>query len=198
MSRDDGFAVADTDTGLMADPKVLALARRVRDTTRTLAAVALWDAVRLASWKAGRRLTLDETLPGWVLDPVDDLADHLVAVGLLDAERRVPEHSWEGWFGPARDRRDRFRVLGARGGVATRDARAVPPGAAPGTPPAVARPSVLPSDRPGPAAATAGNGPRRTTEKGPVPVAGVLGTFAEEMAKNGWPPPPTKGKEDKS
>jgi hypothetical protein len=118
MSRDDGFEVADTDTGMLADPKILALARRLHDSIRTGAAIALYDAVRLASWKAGQRLTLDETAPGWWLEPFDDLAAELVAVRLLDDERRVPEHAFEGWFGPARDRRERYRELGSKGGQA--------------------------------------------------------------------------------
>jgi hypothetical protein len=105
MTRDDGFPIADTDTGMLSDPKVLALARRLHDSIRTGAAIALYDAVRLASWKAGCRLTLDETVPGWWLDPVDDLAAELVAVDLLDSERRLPAHAWEGWFGPAFGRR---------------------------------------------------------------------------------------------
>jgi len=120
MSRADGFDVADTDTGLMADPKVLVLARRLRDSSRTGAALALYESVRLASWKAGRRLTLDESLPGWWLDPVDELAEHLVAVGLLDAERRIPEHAWEGWFGPALDRKLESRRKAIFGGLVSR------------------------------------------------------------------------------
>lgn len=112
MSR-DGFAIADTDTGLMADAKVLALARLQRDPIRTAAAITLYEAVRLASWKEGRRLTLDDTLPGWWLDPIDDLADALVAVKLLDAERRIPEHAWEGWYVPALER----RLTGRRGSM---------------------------------------------------------------------------------
>jgi hypothetical protein len=117
MSR-DGFAVADTDTAMMSDPKVLALARRLRDPVRTGAALALYDAVRLASWRHGCRLTLDETAPGWWLEPYDDLAGALVAAGLLDDERRIPAHAWESWYGPARDRRDQYRELGRRGGLA--------------------------------------------------------------------------------
>ena len=105
MTRADGFEIADTDTGMMADPKILALSRRLHDTIRTAAAVTLYDSVRLASWRAGRRLTLDETAPGWWLDSFEDLAGELGAVGLLDSERRIPLHAWEGWFGPARDRR---------------------------------------------------------------------------------------------
>jgi hypothetical protein len=116
MSRTDGFPVADTDTSLPSDPKVVALARRLHDSIRTGAAQSLYEDVRLASWKAGRRLTLDESLPGWWLDPFDDLADALVAVGLLDDERRLPAHAFEGWYGPARDRRQRYRDLGSKGG----------------------------------------------------------------------------------
>jgi hypothetical protein len=121
MSRDDGFSIADTDTGMLADPKVLALARRLRDPLKTGAAIALYDAVRLASWKAGERLTLDETVPGWWLDPVDDLAAALVAAGLLDDEHRIPGRAWDNWYGPARDRRQRFRDLGSKGGKAAHE-----------------------------------------------------------------------------
>lgn len=117
MSRNDGFDIADTDTGLMADPKVLALARRLRDATRTGAAITLYEAVRLASWKAGRRLTLEETVPGWWLDPVDDLAAALEAVGLLDAEHRIPGHAWLGWYGPAFERRLDARRRSVYGGL---------------------------------------------------------------------------------
>jgi len=118
MGRSDGFEIADTDTGMMSDPKILALARRLRDPIRTLACVALYDAVRLASWRSGRRLRLDETIPGWVLEPVDDLIAHLIAVHLLDPDQRIPIHAWEGWYGPARDRRERYRQLGSKGGLA--------------------------------------------------------------------------------
>ena len=123
MTRGEGFEIADTDTGMLADPKVLALARRLHDSTRTLAAVGLYDAVRLASWKAGRRLTLDETMPGWCLDPMDDLAAHLVAVGLLDAEERIPGHAWIGWYGPANERREDRRRSGQIGGLRNRGGR---------------------------------------------------------------------------
>ena len=117
MSRGLGFEVADTDTGLMADPKVLALARRLRDATRTGAAVALYDAVRLASWKAGQRLTLEETAPGWWLDPIDELAAALEAVGLIDDEHRIPAHAWAGWYGPAVERKLDVRRSQVYGGL---------------------------------------------------------------------------------
>ncbi|MGD0247805.1 MAG: hypothetical protein ABSB75_02015 [Candidatus Limnocylindrales bacterium] len=121
MSRDDGFSIADTDTGMLSDPKILTLARQLRDPIRTGAAIALYDAVRLASWKAGRRLTLEETVPGWWLDPFDELAAALVSAGLIDDEHRIPAHAWESWYGPARDRRQRLRDLGSKGGKAAHE-----------------------------------------------------------------------------
>jgi hypothetical protein len=116
MTRGAGFAIADTDTGMLADRKVLALARRLHDPIRTGAAIALYDAVRLASWKDGNRLTLEETIPGWWLDPYEDLAVALVEAELLDAERRIPVSAWRGWFEAAWNRRQRYRELGAKGG----------------------------------------------------------------------------------
>lgn len=118
MSRGDGFEIADTDTGMLSDPKVVALARRLRDAAKTMTAIGLYDAVRLGSWGCGRRLTLEETLPGWWLDPIDEWVAHLIAVGLLDDEHRIPEHAWQGWYGPAFARRQRYRDLGSRGGLA--------------------------------------------------------------------------------
>lgn len=186
MSRDDGFAIADTDTGLMADPKVLALARRLRDSTRTGAALALYDAVRLASWKAGERLTLDETVPGWWLDPYDDLADALVEVNLLDDERRIPERAWEGWYGPAFDRRERFRELGARGGRAN----ALAHGRANGRPHGVPRPSDRPTDRPIRARASADGRETPARSSGqPEPIGDVLGGLA--LVNGEWVVKPT-------
>lgn len=129
MTRGEGFDIADTDTGMLADKKVLALARRLRDATKTGAAIALYDAVRLASWKDGSRLCLDDTVPGWWLDPIDELAEALVYVGLLDEERRIPTQAWQGWFEVAWARRQRYRDLGARGGFtkAERAAQGKPP-----------------------------------------------------------------------
>ena len=162
MSRGDGFEISDTDTGMMADPKILALARRLRSSVQTLAAVALYDAVRLASWKAGCRLTLEETLPGWCIDPIDDLTGHLVAVGLLDGEHRIPAHAWAGWFGPAYERRqaaDFPRIVGGlvahgmgRDEAITEAKRRTTEARtrliAPAYNPASVRPSVRPTDRP--------------------------------------------------
>jgi hypothetical protein len=117
MSR-DGLARADTDTSLLSDPKVNALARRLRDPIRTGAALTLYEAVRLSSWREGERMALSDCLPAWWIGSDDDiaaLAFELVAVRLLDDELRIPEHAWTAWYEPARERLDdsnRRRVFG--------------------------------------------------------------------------------------
>lgn len=115
---------ADMDTGLMADPKVVAMARKLRSESTTMQAVGLYVATVLASWAAGERLTLDEAVPAWWMGSWDDLADALVEAKLLGEDRRIPDHAWEDWYEPARTRRDRFRTLGSRGGRATAEGRA--------------------------------------------------------------------------
>lgn len=137
----DGMERADIDTALMADPKVVALARKLRDESKTMNAVGLYVATVLASWSAGDRLTLDEAAPAWWLGSWDDLADALAEVKLLDSERRVPQHVWDEWFAPARSRRDRFRELGSKGGRAAHGTADAQP---------LARPNAQPLARPQP------------------------------------------------
>jgi len=118
MSRDDGFRIADVATGLMADPKVVALARRLRDSGATANHVMLFTAVILASWDAGRRVTLDQAAPAWWLDDLGPFGANLTAEGLLDEQGCIPTDTWGRWFGPARDRRAEFRARASRGGLA--------------------------------------------------------------------------------
>jgi len=103
MSRDDGFAVADVDTGLMSDPKVVRLAKR--HPTVAGEAMAAYVATVLASWKAGDRVTVEDAVPVWLQTHEAALRD----VGLLDDEGKVPVSVWDGWYGPARGRRDAKR-----------------------------------------------------------------------------------------
>lgn len=105
MSRDAGFTRADVDTGLFADPKVVRLARHVRDPQRVAAATCLYVGLVLASWKAGERVTLEESAPAWFLEPVDELQTVLLAADLVDTDGRIPVHAWSSWYEPARERR---------------------------------------------------------------------------------------------
>lgn len=115
MSGRDGFARADVDTSIYDDPKVRALARRLRDHVRTASAMTLYQATMLASWRAGRRLTIDESAPAWWLDDPSDYLVDLQAVQLLDGEGRVPEHAFEAWAGRLIDRREAAADAGREG-----------------------------------------------------------------------------------
>jgi hypothetical protein len=106
MSR-DALLRADTDTGKMSDPKVLALARRLLDPVLTSAALTLHEAVLLASWRDGERLALPDCLPAWWIAPpeiLEQLVAALIAVRLLDDEQRIPEHAFESWYSPVLER----------------------------------------------------------------------------------------------
>jgi hypothetical protein len=76
MNRDESWPVADVNTSLLHDPKVVALARQTRDPRKTAAAIALYVSLVLASWREGTRITVDAAQPAWWLEPVDDLVGH--------------------------------------------------------------------------------------------------------------------------
>ena len=110
MSRDQGFRTADIDVGLLADPKVRRLARRLKDPAAMNAAVVTYLSVLLASWDDGERICAEDVAPGW-MDELD--TSDLEAEGLLDAEGRIPERAWANWYGPAIER----RLIGQRGAI---------------------------------------------------------------------------------
>ena len=110
MSRETGFAVVDLDVGILHDPKVIKLARAIRDEERTAAHIGLYVALLAESWRTGERVRLEDALPAWWMAEVEQFAEALRDAGLIDAEDRIPERSWSGWFGPAFKRRqDRQR-----------------------------------------------------------------------------------------
>jgi hypothetical protein len=119
----DGFAVADVDVGFMHDRKVVALSRLLNDDALCAVAVVMYQAVVLASWEAGERVAIEDAQPAWLRVSLGGVRSSLEAVALIDAEGRVPEATWEGWFGPARDRRSLRRAQGRAGGLASARAR---------------------------------------------------------------------------
>lgn len=121
MSRDAGFVVADIDTGLMSDPKVVALARRLQSADGTAAHLALYLAVVLESWAGGDRVSIETAAPAWWLAELDTPKANLAAVGLLDADGRIPEHVWLGWYEPAAGRRDASRERWRRASASARE-----------------------------------------------------------------------------
>ena len=110
MSRETGFAVVDLDVGILHDPKVIKLARAIRDEERTAAHIGLYVALLAESWRTGERVRLEDALPAWWMADIEQYAKALRDAGLIDADDRIPEKSWSGWFGPAFKRRqDRQR-----------------------------------------------------------------------------------------
>jgi hypothetical protein len=122
MSRDDGFPIADVDPALLDDPKIRALVRATKDEAAIARAVVAYIATVLRSWAHGDRQTLTDAAPLW-LSGIDDLAERLAAVGLVDAEGRIPERGWENWFRPAWERREKKRAGGRIGGIRSWEAR---------------------------------------------------------------------------
>lgn len=111
MSRDQGFDVMDVSTAIIHDPKVRKLARFAPDHAGV--AFTAYMAVMAESWKAGRRVPLDDAWPPFL--PYDQsAAEALAHVGLLDSKGLIPLKAWHGWFDPASERRDRSRDRWAR------------------------------------------------------------------------------------
>lgn len=115
MTRTSGFPVADLDVGLMNDPKVKALVRRQHDEKLSTKSLLLYLTLVLESWGAGERLTLDQAAPLWITGDLATLAADLEAVGLVDADGRLPETSWTSWYGVADSRRTASRNGGVEG-----------------------------------------------------------------------------------
>lgn len=116
MSRDDGFAVADVDSGYFDDAKMRDLWQRLHDPDLMARAVCLHLSTVLASWRHGERVTVAQSAPLWIVAD-QGLLDMLHAVGLLDGEYRLSSESWTDWFLPASERRELRRQSGALGGL---------------------------------------------------------------------------------
>jgi len=130
VSRDDGWARADVDTGYFEDAKLRDLWRLVRDEAQMARAVCLHQATLLASWRQGCRVTVEQAVPLW-LTPDAELMKALRKVQLLDRRGRIPVASWAQWYEVAEQRRVRRQQAGRMGGLAsglsrTTDAQRLP------------------------------------------------------------------------
>ena len=125
MSRDDGFAVADVDSGYFDDAKMRDLWHALKDADRMARAICLHSATLLASWRQGCRVTVAQAIPLWL--PADaDLIAALQVAKLLDHYGKIPSESWKRWFGAAYGRREVRRESGRAGGLAAAQRRALP------------------------------------------------------------------------
>lgn len=111
MSRDDGFAVMDVSVAFVDDPKWRKLLRHA--PAQLGPAFIAYTATMGESWKAGRRVSVDDAWPA-LIPYSEDAVAALRHVGLLDSGGHVQSRAWRGWFGPAKARRDSFRDRWAR------------------------------------------------------------------------------------
>jgi hypothetical protein len=106
MTRSEGFAVMDVSTSICDDSKF----RRLQRETPEQVAIAFtaYIATMAESWKAGRRVTVDDAWPSFI--PYDaGVIDAMHRVKLLDGAGRVMRKAWDEWFELARQRRDTAR-----------------------------------------------------------------------------------------
>lgn len=119
MSRDEGFTIADISVGILRDRKVRRLRNANPDDADAL--TLLYVAIVLSSWEEGDRLPADEA--DTPVTPTPDRVAALRSAELLDGSNRVPEATWEVWFKPAWERRERRRSSGSAGGLRSWDKR---------------------------------------------------------------------------
>jgi hypothetical protein len=113
----------DVSTSVCDDPKF----RRLQRENPELVAVGVtaYLATMAESWKAGRRVSVEEAWPA-ILPFDKTAADALIRVGLLDRRGLLSTKAWRSWFDPARKRREQSRDRWARYN-AKRDADTTPP-----------------------------------------------------------------------
>lgn len=116
MSRDQGFRNADLDVGFLDDPKIRALVRSTKDEGLVSRCIVAYISTVTSSWADGARIKLADAAPVW-LSGLEDIEQRLRGVGLLDESGAIPEHAWQGWYGPAAQRRDDRRYEGLVGGL---------------------------------------------------------------------------------
>lgn len=125
MSRDGGATRADWDTSYMDDAKVKALWRILEPDVATMCeCLVVHEATTLATWREGRRVTVEDALPLWFPSPVAPrILDLLETVKLLDSAHRIPMKAWRGWIEPALDRIAAASEAGRKAGLASGEAR---------------------------------------------------------------------------
>jgi hypothetical protein len=171
MPRSEGFDVMDVSTSVCDDPK---FRRLFRDAPELVApAFAAYLATMAESWKAGRRVSVDDAWPAFL--PFDQaVVDALIRVALLDRRGLLSPKGWRSWYEPARERREKSRDRWTRYN-AKRDADTTLPPRGNGADTATSVPSVrpfLPSEpsvRPSaPSTRARGESTRSVAPKGPT------------------------------
>lgn len=97
----------DVSTSILHDPKVRRLQRHAPD--RWAVAMIAYVSAMCESWKAGRRVSVEDAWPvGLTYDSL--AAEALLQVGLVDANGLIVPRTWRSWFGKAKSRRAKTRA----------------------------------------------------------------------------------------
>lgn len=97
----------DVSTSIMSDPKVRKLLRIAPD--RFPVAMTAYLGLMAESWKAGRRLSVEDSWPlGMTFDQL--AVEALQHVDLIDAGGFINAKTWRSWFGKAKNRRAKSRA----------------------------------------------------------------------------------------
>jgi hypothetical protein len=113
----------DVSTSVCDDPKFRRLQRE--NPELVAASFVAYMATMAESWKAGRRVSVDDAWPAFLAFD-QAVCDALTRVGLLDRRGLVNSKAWRSWFEPARERRGKARDRWTRYN-AKRDADTTPP-----------------------------------------------------------------------
>jgi hypothetical protein len=105
MSRDGGFDIGDRSTRTLYDTQLIRAYRLAGPEI-----VIAWDAIVDESWAKGQRVAIEDALlPLPYQMDIAAVKEALISVGLLDAEGRIRQQSWDTWFVPAEERRSTKR-----------------------------------------------------------------------------------------
>lgn len=95
------------------------------------------------SWAAGERMTIRDAWVPSLPVTIEAAAEALASIGLLDKSGKVPQKSWDEWFGPAAARIDSLKARGRMGAAKRWNKREKAiNGHKPSDGPAMAQPSV--------------------------------------------------------
>jgi hypothetical protein len=111
MARGEGFGIMDVSTDVANDPKFRRIQRQAPELVAP--AFAVYIALMAESWKAGRRVSIDDGWPAFMpFDP--KVVDQLTAAGLVDRHGLIALAAWQTWFMPVRARRAALRERWSR------------------------------------------------------------------------------------
>jgi len=116
--RNGGFNEVDLSVDILNHRKWRHIRRH--HAAVVLESVVVYLSVVCDSWRAGKRLPIDECWPEHFVPEtiLPAVANALTSAGLLDKTGCIPEDSWDEWFGQADAHAEQHRLKSQKGGLA--------------------------------------------------------------------------------